>query len=273
MTDLRREPAQFFIFLLFLVLIVFTMSNIFRSLAAATKTLAQAMAMAGVMVLAIVIYSGFVIHIPSMHPWFSWIRWCNPLFYSFEALIANQFHGQNFECSGYVPSYNNLVGDQFVCSVTGAVAGQRFVSGDAYIETSYQYYYSHIWRNLGIVIAYLVFSLCTYLVASELNSGSSSVAEFLVFRRGHEPKYMQDLQKNKISGEPGAEPEESVILESEEKIDVLPEQHDVFTWSQLTYDIPVKEGTRRLLDGVSGWVKPGTLTALMVCHTSQSRHS
>jgi hypothetical protein len=38
-----------------------TMSAIFRTLAAATKTISQALAMAGVTVLAIVIYTGFAI--------------------------------------------------------------------------------------------------------------------------------------------------------------------------------------------------------------------
>lgn len=38
-----------------------TMSAIFRTLAAGTKAIAQALAMAGVMVLAIVIYTGFMI--------------------------------------------------------------------------------------------------------------------------------------------------------------------------------------------------------------------
>jgi ABC-type multidrug transport system ATPase subunit len=40
-------------------------------------------------------------------------------------------------------------------------------------------------------------------------------------------------------------------------------QRDIFTWKDVVYDIDVKEGKRRLLDHVSGWVKPGTLTALM----------
>jgi ABC-type multidrug transport system permease subunit len=77
------------------------MSGVFRTLAASTKTLAQAMSMAGVIVLAIVIYTGFVITAPEMAkiPWFSWIRWINPIFYTFEALIANEFHGRRFECS------------------------------------------------------------------------------------------------------------------------------------------------------------------------------
>jgi ABC-type multidrug transport system ATPase subunit len=40
-------------------------------------------------------------------------------------------------------------------------------------------------------------------------------------------------------------------------------QTDVFTWRDVSYDIEIKGEPRRLLDHVSGWVKPGTLTALM----------
>lgn len=37
----------------------------------------------------------------------------------------------------------------------------------------------------------------------------------------------------------------------------------VLTWRDVTYDIRIKNEPRRLLDGVSGWARPGTLTALM----------
>jgi ABC-type multidrug transport system ATPase subunit len=40
-------------------------------------------------------------------------------------------------------------------------------------------------------------------------------------------------------------------------------QKDIFTWKDVVYDIEIKGEPRRLLDHVSGWVKPGTLTALM----------
>jgi ABC-type multidrug transport system ATPase subunit len=56
------------------------------------------------------------------------------------------------------------------------------------------------------------------------------------------------------------------LAERDEPIDfskVMPEQQSIFTWRDLCYDIPVKGGQRRLLDHVCGWVKPGTLTALM----------
>ena len=49
LAGLRTEPSQFFIYFLFTFVAMLTMSFIFRTLAAATKTLSQAMALAGVM--------------------------------------------------------------------------------------------------------------------------------------------------------------------------------------------------------------------------------
>lgn len=37
----------------------------------------------------------------------------------------------------------------------------------------------------------------------------------------------------------------------------------VFTWEKLNYHVPVPGGQRRLLHDVYGYVKPGSLTALM----------
>ncbi len=42
-----------------------------------------------------------------------------------------------------------------------------------------------------------------------------------------------------------------------------PSVTDVFSWQHLTYTVPVADGKRRLLNGVSGFVAPGKLTALM----------
>jgi ABC-type glutathione transport system ATPase component len=38
---------------------------------------------------------------------------------------------------------------------------------------------------------------------------------------------------------------------------------DIFTWRNVCCDVQIKGETRRLLSDVSGYVKPGTLTALM----------
>lgn len=257
LVGLRREPGPFFIFYLFLITTVLVMSGIFRSAAAATRTIGQAMGIAGILILAIVVYSGFMIPQAYMHPWFAWIRWINPIFYAFESLLSNEFHGREFGCAQLVPPYGT--GNSFICAAVGAVAGQRSIDGDAFLQANYGYQYSHLWRNYGILVAFLIFFHAIYLLATEFNKGRRSKAEALVFRPGHAPKHLStgDVEASEKKRLP------SIPTPEDNKMDHLPRHQDVLTWRAVNYDIPVKEGTRRLLNDVNGWVKPGTLTALM----------
>jgi hypothetical protein len=265
MSGLRREAAQFFLYFLIVYLITFVMSAIFRTLAAVTKTISQAMALSGVMILALVIYTGFAINVPLMHPWFSWLRWINPLFYAFEILISNEFHGRDFICSARVPAYSPSIGDSWICSTVGAVAGQATVGGDAFIQTNYEYSYSHVWRDFGILIGFLISFMALYFVAVEINSNTASAAEQLVFQRGHVPAYLQTGKGTDSSDEetPGEAANTAVDESAQADVKAIPPQTDVFTWNNVVYDIAIKGKQRRLLDHVAGYVKPGTLTALM----------
>ncbi|KAL4931349.1 putative ABC multidrug transporter [Aspergillus undulatus] len=264
MANLRREAGQFFLYLLITFIVMFVMSAIFRTIAAITKTISQAMGLAGVLILALVVYTGFVLPVPSMHPWFEWIHYINPIYYAFEILIANEFHGRDFICSQFIPAYADLTGDSFVCSSPGSIAGQRTISGDDYIRANYNYTYDHVWRNFGILIAFLIGFMAIYFIASELNSSTTSAAEVLVFRRNGKPKHSYSESRNADS--------ESIVEHngvqvttdvSQGDTSVIPPQKDIFTWRDMCYDIEIKGESRRLLDNVSGWVKPGTLTALM----------
>ena len=162
LAGLRAEPSQFFIFFLFVFVAIMTMSSIFRSLAALTKTVSQALAYAGVMVLAIVVYTGFTLPRPYAHPWLVWISYINPVTYAFEAILVNEVHGRRFPCANLVPAPPFQSGDSFICGVAGAVAGELDVSGDAWAQSQYQYSYSHIWRNLGnpILLPHQVSVVC-----------------------------------------------------------------------------------------------------------------
>lgn len=201
-----------------------------------------------------------------MQPWFGWIRWINPIFYAFEILIANEFHGREFPCAsdGVVPSYSPRVGDSWICSAVGSVAGQEFTSGDAYIADTYEYYYSHVWRNFGILLAFLFGFMITYFVASELNSSTASTSETLVFRRGYVPAYLLDANdEDRSTEENSGYVGKKTHGDEEMQVHGLQPQTDIFSWRDVVYDIEIKGEPRRLLDHVSGWVKPGTLTALM----------
>ncbi|KAH7382111.1 ABC-transporter [Pyrenochaeta sp. MPI-SDFR-AT-0127] len=266
LAGLRPEPSQFFIFFLFTVLLRFTMSAMFRAVAAFTKTISQAQAIAGILVLVIVIYTGYTIPRAYMHPWFKWLNWINPLAYAFEALMVNEFHGREFPCASFVPANPNFTGETFICSVSGAVAGQTTVSGDSYVQVSFEYSYSHIWRDLGILIAFWVFFLAAFLLATELNSNTSNTAEVLLFLRGR--RSMPICETTDHIGSAHDQPDPLLAGAARDATQMrtngaIRPQMSVFTWRDVVYQIHTKDGPRTLLDHVSGWVKPGTLTALM----------
>lgn len=96
-----------------------------------------------------------------------------------------------------------------------------------------------------------------------------SKGEVLVFQRGNAwvKKSTQVIgpgldEESSIHGTPNDGP----IRSSQPHDDSVQEgKKDIFHWRGLTYDITIKGEDRRILDSVDGWVKPGTLTALMVC--------
>ena len=144
----------------------------------------------------------------------------------------------------------------------------NLISRDDYINTSFEYYNSNKWRNVGIVIAFVIGLAAIYIFLAEKIQSKKSKGEVLVFRRGHEPAMLTKKTDDDI--ERGSN--ETVVAEkhpSSEKADVgnmIQKQTAIFSWKDVTYDVKIKKETRRILDHVDGWVKPGTLTALMgVC--------
>lgn len=261
-SHLRRTPSHFFIFFLFSFTTTLAMSNLFRTIGAISRSPAQAMVPAGIFMMILVIYTGFTIPVKDMHPWFRWLNYLNPIAYSFESLMINEFSDRQFPCSTYVPGgplYANAPLSSKICAQKGAVAGQDYIDGDAYINTAYHYYRVHLWRNLGILWAFLVLFLITYLVGSEYIRAKPSRGEVLVFPRGKLP---DSAEKNDPESGSMTEKEE-IVDEPHEQTASLVQQTAMYHWQDVSYQIKVKGGMRTILDGIDGWVKPGTLTALM----------
>ncbi|CAK7227501.1 Multidrug resistance protein [Sporothrix eucalyptigena] len=248
MTNLNRHPGNFFYFC-----------------ASLSRTLSQAMVPASILILALVMFTGFVIPVDYMLGWCRWINYLDPVAYGFEALMVNEFHGRNFTCSAFVPStafteYANATGTHRACSAVGSKVGADFVNGDDYIGVNYKYFHAHKWRNVGILIGFVLFSHALYIIATEYISAKKSKGEILVFKRGFVPvTKTKDDAESSLSGpvtvvqNGGGSGDEGVIQGST----------SVFHWRNVCYDIKIKGEPRRILDNVDGWVKPGTLTALM----------
>ncbi|KAL9101511.1 MAG: hypothetical protein Q9163_003237 [Psora crenata] len=267
LTNLRRTASAFFIFLLFSFMCGMTISMFFRSIAAVSRTVWQAMAPSGVAMQALVIYTGFAVPLPDMRPWFKWIIYINPISYVFESLVINEFHNRDFPCTSIVPSgagYANLTPDEQVCTTVGSRPGQDYVNGDAFINASYHYSKSHQWRNLGILFAQMIGLCAVYLFATEYVSAQRSKGEVLLFRRGMVPDIGKDGDEEEESdNRPTAQGTISGKTISGDVPLSIHKQTAIFHWYGVNYDIKIKGQDRRILADVDGWIKPGTLTALM----------
>lgn len=263
---LRRTPGHFFIFFLFSFTTTLVMSNLFRFIGAISRSMAQAMLPSSLFMMMLIIYTGFTIPVRDMHPWFRWLNYLNPIAYAFESLMINEFSGRHFYCSQYVPGilplYKDAPMSSKICSQKGAVAGQDYIDGDAYINTTFRYFKSHLWRNYGILCAFFVSFLVMYIIASELIRAKPSKGEVLVFPRGKIPAFVRnrdDDPERVIASEKSA----VAVAENEDQAAAIIRQTSIFHWENVCYDIKIKGTPRRILDCVDGWVKPGTLTALM----------
>ena len=264
LTNLRREPGPFFFFLLISFFLTMVMSMLFRTIASVSRTLSQALAPAAILILAIVIFTGFVIPTNYMLGWSRWINYIDPIAYGFEALMVNEFSGQFYDCASFVPRGPGYSASNRICTTIGSVADAVQVSGTAYIESSFQYYPSHRWRNFGIIIGFVFGLSCSYLAASEYVSAKKSKGEVLLFRRGQTPAAL--IQSTSDDSE-AAGARLSVPLEKhsshQDVSDVIQKQTAIFQWHNICYAVKIKSESRQILDHVDGWVQPGTLTALM----------
>lgn len=244
------------------------MTALFRAVGAVFSTFDGASKVSGFLIMVTVLYSGYMIPKPTMHPWFGWIFWIDPIAYGFEALLSIEFHGKDvIPCVGNNliptgPGYENVQAHQSCAGVKGAIQGQNFVTGDNYLS-ALSYSHSHLWRNLGINWAWWVLFVVLTVVATSRWKSPSEAGNTLVIPR----EYLHRHLKNQPKDEEGQVSEKRVTEGKKEEPENLDNQlvrnTSVFTWKDLSYTVSTPTGDRLLLDNVQGWVKPGMLGALM----------
>lgn len=280
MINLKRTVGAFFFYLLVNFSATLSMSHLFRCVGASTTSLSQAMTPACLLLIALVVFTGFVVPTPHMLGWCRWINYIDPIAYAFEALVGNEFHNQDFACSEFIPSGGNypVEGPYRVCASVGSVAGQSFVNGDVYIALAFDYKFSHRWRNWGIVVGYIIFFLGFYLLLCEFNKGAMQKGEIIIFQRSSLQKIQKqerELQmKRDMEGSGGANEHQLVPEDFDtpltrektylsEKFSDSFKQESIFHWRNIVYKIRIGDEDRTILNQVDGWVKPGEVTALM----------
>lgn len=108
-----------------------------------------------------------------------------------------------------------------------------------------------------------------HLLAAQYIPAQRSKGDTLQFRRQDARKrpvsedgenaapmgFAQDLTNHRSGSELG---------HNKSEIETIQKQSSIFHWNDLSYEIKVRDGSKRILSNIDGWVKPGTLTALMV---------
>ena len=268
LANMRRTPGAFLTFYLFAFVSLLTGSMLYRTIGAMSRTLTASIAPGSDFILLLVIYTGFVIPIPDMHPWLRWFGYLNPVGYAFESLMINEFDGRSFRCVSFIPqgqNYFNVRPNQTRCTVTGSVANSGLVEGRSYLEATFEYYPDHLWRNLGIIFVITIFLCSLYLLATEYLSAQTSRGEILVFQRGQSSNVMAHVDVESKNSEKGVSDlrtnrrtRHNGIVTQKEAI-----QAATFVWDSLCYEVGKRGNSRKLLDDIEGWVEPGKLTALM----------
>ncbi|CAK7221873.1 ATP-binding cassette transporter snq2 [Sporothrix curviconia] len=259
-SNLYRSPGAFFTFFLLILSGNIAMTLFVRIVGCISPDFDYANKMAVVMVTLYVITSGYLIQYQSEKVWLRWIYYINILGLVFSAMMENEFSRIDMVCSPETlvpsgPGYDDI--NHQVCTLAGSVYGTDLVSGSAYIEQGFSYFPGDLWRNWGIVFSIIVFFLILNVVLGEIIRFGMGGNTALVYSRPS--KERTGLNKKLIEKRDERRRTKQEAASSELKIN----SKSVLTWEGLNYDVPVAGGTRRLLNDVYGYVKPGSLTALM----------
>ena len=192
--------------------------------------------------------------------------------------MANEFYNLNIEC---VPPYLVPLGpgatpEHQSCLIRGSQPGQTVVNGANYIMTAFTYTRAHLWRNIGIMIAFWLFFVFLTALGMELQKPNAGGGAVTIFKRGQAPKSVERAMEK---GRTPEDEEKDITAASEEKVDLsgsntsdsedaqlvkgVERNESIFTFTNVNYHIPIENGQRQLLNDVQGFVRPGKLTALM----------
>ncbi|KAI9036665.1 ABC drug exporter AtrF [Aspergillus affinis] len=276
MTGLDVSASKYFIYFLFVYTTTFCITSLYRMFAALSPTIDDAVRFSGIALNVLILFVGYVIPKQSLIDgsiWFGWLFYVNPLSYSYESVLSNEFSDRTMNCapSQLVPQGPGVDPRYQGCALTGSRLGETSVAGAQYLDTTFQFTRHHLWRNFGVVIAFTVLYLLVTILAAEFLSFVGGGGGALVFKRSKRSKQLK-TQNTKESDEEGAKNagDDAALSRGEanssgaaDTFNRLSSSDRVFTWSNVEYTVPYGGGTRKLLNGVNGYAKPGLMIALM----------
>ncbi|KAL5364493.1 ABC-2 type transporter-domain-containing protein [Aspergillus floccosus] len=261
LAGLKLDAGAFWINFLFIYLCTICVTALFRLFAAFSPNFEVALRYCGVSVLFCIVFGGYVLSIDRLIndvPWVGWIAYVTPALYTFESMMAAEFHNVDFACapSSIVPTGPNYTDLAYqTCNHAGSRLGSAVVNGDDYLAVQYGFSFSHVWRNFGILILFTVVyvaATCWLNEIMEWEADGAGAIQYKKTRRSRKPA--RDEESGRV---------QAVAESTTEKAAGLTGTKSTFTWDNLELVVQVGKEERKLLNGVCGHCRPGTLTALV----------
>ncbi|KAI9097396.1 ABC-2 type transporter-domain-containing protein [Phlyctochytrium arcticum] len=267
MVGLKPEAGAFFSYMIYLLAANQAFGGMVRIVASLSRSLEVANQINSVFLLVWILYTGYIIPYPSMKPVLKYIFWLNPLAYGLRAVLENEFDGLKIQCEGLlIPPYPNVPVANKACAIKGAVPGQNYVDGMAYLGEAFGYNTYNRWFNVLILMGFWVIIIGGMMAASKYVDYSPRAYQLTMWKKRRNgqtaSKHSTMVADEEKAGEGGLVGSGNASVKSgapKEKII----QAEPFTWKHINYTVPTKDGPKQLLHDVSGYVRPGELTALM----------
>ena len=220
------DGARFFSFIVILFTFSVSLSQFYRLLGFTMPSMDSALPASGIVVILMILFSGFILPRPLISDGWIWFYWLNPVSWGIKAVTINEYKASRYDFT-VCASVNCTVEDRF-----GDFALRQYGNP---IEEEFK------WYSLG-VIAVEFFSL---LLACTL------VLHYVRWEASPPPPLplLDEITAPDIETIKAAE---------------LPFEPVTFAFKDIGYRVTLKDKTEKvLLKGVSGFFEPGTMTALM----------
>ncbi|KAG8930788.1 hypothetical protein FRC02_003660 [Tulasnella sp. 418] len=264
MANLARNGGGFWTFHLLIYMAFLALQGFFRTLGVLCPSFDAAFRAAALILTFMITYCGYLIPLNSMQDWLFWIYYINPLAYAFNGIMENEFGRVDMLCDGnyIVPRnapgqsiYPSGLGPNQVCTFFGAQPGNPIVRGADYVNAAFKLDVNDLWKQNFVVLVVLMFffQVTQYLAMENVSFAGMGGARIFIEEDDDAKERNEKLRQRKLAGPDAKETSEDSFQTSGKAL----------TWKDVNYTVPVPGGTRRLLHDVTGYVKPGTLTALM----------
>lgn len=192
-------------------------------------------------------------------------KYVTPLLYSYEIIMAVEFHGRDFACatSDIVPAGQGYTDAAFQsCAYQGVEPGQLTLNGDNYIQSQFGFSYGIVGRNFGVLLLFWLAMLAinVWLVENvDWADGSGGTIE----HAGAKDEKHKVQERDEETTDEAPIKYESSTTQSDGSCEDIKPPRSTFSWKNLDYFVGQGDNKKQLLRNISGYCTSGSLMALV----------